>query len=147
MNVEEILDKMITEKGRKLALLILTKAGIIQSYEEGEMPQPVEEGLSDDELDLIDQLEITLQFDYEYAYSEAFRLAKALMHSKKFKSALYICNMIGDELLRREILKNGLVYYESIGDFKSAEDFARMLGDTDRQKVYGLLADLMKKID
>jgi hypothetical protein len=146
MNVEEILDKMVTEEGRRFALLILARAGIIQGNEEGEIPQPVEEGLSDDELDLIDQLEFMLQFDYEYAYSEAFRLAKTLMHSKKFKSALYVCNMIGDELLRREILKNGLVYYESIGDFKSAEDFARMLGDTERQKVYGFLADLVKKI-
>ena len=139
-----MLDKLLTEEGKKRAAWILKNAGFEVDVE----PEPpVLEGneLSDHELSLFDEVEMLLYADeYERAYEVAMIAIRDLVRRGRFRSALYICQMVGDEVVRREILKEGLIFYESRGDFKNAMDFARALGDVERAEIYKKLYELSK---
>ncbi len=95
--------------------------------------------LSEEELEIFDVVEYLLHIDYEEGYRFAIKAVERLRGLRKYKSALYVCEMINDEILRREILKEGMEYYVSVGDFKNAYEFARMLGD-ERKEIYKMLS-------
>ena len=146
MDPSDVLKSMITPEGRKRALWVLINSGIVESGDEEPLkPIKVDDDLSDDEIDLFDRLEVMIQYDYEKAYGECIKIVRILMNARRFKSAIYVCDMIGDEILRREVLKNGLIYYESVGDFGKALEFARQIGDVKRMNVYRYLHDLLNE--
>ncbi len=139
----DLLSKMITDEGKRRAAWILRRAGLEVDVDPEE-PMFEDDSLSDYELNVFDHMEVLLMDDYEYAYRMALRFIDELKRRGRFRSALYVCQMIGDEISRREILKEGMVYYERRGDFRNAMEFARMLGDVERYKVYKYLYDLYK---
>ncbi len=142
------LDRLLTEEGRRCAAWILRKAGIFNNVDvDPEEPRLEDEKLSDEEIEMFDYVESLLFADeYERAYGVAMRIVRDLMRRRRYKSALYVCQMIGDEILRTEILKEGLIYYESVGDFKNAMDFARLLGDTERYEIYKSLWEIYQRL-
>ncbi len=139
-----MLDKLLTEEGRRRAAWILRNAGFEVDIE----PEPpILEGneLSEYELSLFDEVEMLLYADeYERAYEVAMVAVRDLIRKGRFRSALYVCQMVGDEVVRREILKRGVLFYESRGDFKNAMEFAWALGDVERAKIYKKLYELSK---
>ncbi len=139
-----MLSSLLTEEGKRRAKWILKRVGLID--EDGVMPKVEPENLEDYEIDLFDEIEYALAFDYELGYSRAMRAIDLLVRRKRFRSALYICDMIGDEIVRRGILKEGMVYYERLGDFEKAGEFARLLGDMERFRIYKRLSELFAKI-
>jgi hypothetical protein len=143
-----MLSSLLTEEGRKRAKWILKRVGLIdEDTEEDElMPKVESENLEDYEIDLFDEVEYALAFDYEFGYNKAMRAIDLLVRRKRFKSALYICDMIGDEIVRRSVLMEGMMYYERIGDFEKAGEFARLLGDMERFRIYKRLSELFAKI-
>jgi len=146
MNLMEWLEKMITDEGRRKAAWILRRAGIDVDIVPEE-PETEDDSLSDYELNVFDHIEVLLMDDYEYAYRMALRFIEELKRRGRFRSALYLCQMIGDEIVRREILKEGMVHYERVGDFRNAMEFARMLGDLERYEIYKNLYELYKSTD
>ncbi len=134
---------MLSEEGKKRAKWILKRANMID--EDGIEPEFEPEYLSDEEIELFDEVEYALNVDYEMGYSVAIKAIKSLIKLKRYRSALYVCDMINDEIMRRSILKDGMVYYESIGDFRLAYEFAEMLGD-ERKDVYKKLYELYLKV-
>lgn len=114
---------MLSEEGKKRAKWILKRANMID-----------EDGIEPEYL-----------VDYEMGYGVAIKAIKSLIKLKRYRSALYVCDMINDEMMRRSILKDGMVYYESIGDFRLAYEFAEMLGD-ERKYVYKKLYELYLKV-
>ncbi len=148
MNPREILNNLLTEDGKKKAVWILIKSGfMISSDIQPEEPVLDDDKLSEYELNVFDTIESLIYVDeYERAYQIAVNAIKNLIKFGKYKSALYVCQMIGDEILRREILSEGLRYYESRGDFRNAMDFAIALGDVNRYKTYEYLYRLYKEI-
>lgn len=133
----------LSEEGKKRAKWILKRANMID--EDGIEPEFEPEYLSDEEIELFDEVEYALNVDYEMGYSVAIKAIKSLIKLKRYRSALYVCDMINDEIMRRSILKDGMVYYESIGDFRLAYEFAEMLGD-ERKDVYKKLYELYLKV-
>ncbi len=133
----------LSEEGKKRAKWILKRANMID--EDGIEPEFEPEYLSDEEIELFDEVEYALNVDYEMGYSVAIKAIKSLIKLKRYRSALYVCGMINDEIMRRPILKDGMVYYESIGDFRLAYEFAEMLGD-ERKDVYKKLYELYLKV-
>ncbi len=148
MNTREILNNLLTEDGKKRAVWILIKSGFMTSSDiQPEKPVLDDDKLSEYELNIFDTIESLIYVDeYERAYQIAVNAIKNLIRSGKYKSALYICQMVGDEILRREILREGVRYYESRGDFRNAMDFAIALGDVNRYKTYEYLYKLYRKI-
>ncbi len=142
------LDRLLTEEGRRCAVWILKRAGIADNVDiEPKEPMFEEEKLSDEEIDLFDYVESLLFADeYERAYGVAMKVVRDLMKRKRYRSALYVCQMVGDEILRMEILKEGLIHYESVGDFKNAMDFARLLGDIGRYEIYKSLWEIYQRL-
>jgi len=133
----------LSEEGKKRAKWILKRANMID--EDGIEPEFEPEYLSDEEIELFDEVEYALNIDYEMGYSVAIKAIKSLIKLKRYRSALYVCDMINDEIMRRPILKDGMIYYESIGDFRLAYEFAEMLGD-ERKDVYKKLYELYLKV-
>ena len=133
----------LSEEGKKRAKWILKRANMID--EDGIEPEFEPEYLSDEEIELFDEVEYALNVDYEMGYSVAIKAIKSLIKLKRYRSALYVCDMINDEIMRRPILKDGMIYYESIGDFRLAYEFAEMLGD-ERKDVYKKLYELYLKV-
>ncbi len=148
MNTQEILNNLLTEDGKKKAVWILIKSGFMKNSDiQPEEPVLDDYKLSEYELNVFDTIEHLMYMDeYERAYQIAVNAIKNLIRSGKYKSALYVCQMIGDEILRREILREGVRYYESRGDFKNAMEFAIALGDVSRYKTYEYLYRLYSKI-
>ncbi len=148
MNPREILNNLLTEDGKKKAVWILIKSGFMISLDiQPEEPVLDNDKLSEYELNVFDTIESLIYVDeYERAYQIAVNAIKNLIKFGKYKSALYVCQMIGDEILRREILSEGLKYYESRGDFRNAMDFAIALGDVNKYKTYEYLYRLYKEI-
>ncbi|ADB58103.1 hypothetical protein [Archaeoglobus profundus] len=131
------------EEGRKRAMWILKRVGLCE--EDGIEPKFESNELSVEELEIFDEVEYAIMFDYEVGYNIALKAINRLVKLKRFRSALYVCDMIGDEIVRRGILKEGMLYYESVGDFKNAYEFARILGD-ERGKIYKELYELYLKV-
>ncbi len=148
MDIEHILNKLLTEDGRRRAIWILLNSGMLTNSDVKPKEPVIEDNdLSEMELNIFDTIESLLFMDeYDQAYTLAVKAIRDLMQVGKFKSALYVCQMIGDEILRREILSKGLKYYESRGDFKKAMDFAMALGDIERHKIYKYLYELYCRI-
>ncbi len=142
------LDRLLTEDGRRCAAWILKKAGISDRMDiDPKEPRLEDEKLSEEEIEMFDYVESLLFADeYERAYGVAMRIVEDLMKRKRYRSALYVCQMVGDEILRMEILKEGLIHYESVGDFKNAMDFARLLGDTERYEIYKSLWEIYQRL-
>ena len=131
------------EEGRKRAMWILKRAGLCD--EDGVEPKYESNDVSNEELEIFDEVEYAIMIDYEFGYNVALKAINRLVKLKRFRSALYVCDMIGDEIVRRGILKEGMLYYESVGDFKNAYEFAKILGD-DRCKIYKELYELYLKV-
>ncbi len=144
----DLLEKLLTDEGKRKAVWILINAGIIEESDiKPEEPVIEERELSEIELNIFDTIESLIYMDeYEQAYKLAMGAIRRLIEAGRYKSALYVCQMIGDEIMRREILSDGLKYYESRGDFKNAMDFALSLGDLERYKTYEYLYKLYSKI-
>ncbi len=141
-----MLERLLTEEGRRKAAWILRKVG----YEvdvEPEEPEIEGEELSDYELTVFDEIEMLVYADeYDAAHRLAMRVIGELIEKGRYRSALYVCQMIGDEIMRREILKRGILHYERKGDFRNAMEFAIKLGDTERAKIYETLNELSRRI-
>ena len=131
------------EEGRKRAMWILKRVGLCD--EEGIEPKLESNELSVEELEIFDEVEYAIMLDYELGYNIALKAINRLVKLKRFRSALYVCDMIGDEIVRRGILKEGMLYYESVGDFKNAYEFARILGD-EKKEIYKKLYELYLKV-
>ncbi len=131
------------EEGKRRAMWILKRVGLCD--EDGIEPKLESESLSDEEIDLFDEVEYILSVDYELGYEIAMKAIKRLIELKRYRSALYVCDMINDEIVRRGILKEGMIYYESVGDFRLAYEFAKMLGD-ERKEIYRELYELYLKV-
>lgn len=131
------------EEGKKRAKWILKRLGIVD--EDGVEPEIEENSLSDEEIELFDEVEYALMVDYEMGYRVAMKAIKRLIELKRYRSALYVCDMINDEIVRRSILKEGMIYYESVGDFRLAYEFAKILGDK-RKEVYKSLYEMYLKV-
>ncbi len=144
----DLLEKLLTDEGKRKAVWILINAGIIEESDiKPEEPVIEERELSEIELNIFDTIESLIYMDeYEQAYKLAMGAIRRLIETGRYKSALYVCQMIGDEIMRREILSDGLKYYESRGDFKNAMDFALSLVDLERYKTYEYLYKLYSKI-
>ncbi len=131
-----MIEHLLTEGGKRRAGWILREFGFEVDLEVEE-PIVEDSSLSNRELDLFDEVELLLYSDmYDKAYALGYRIVRMLMSERKYESALYICHIIGDETLRREVLKEGMIYYESRGDFGRATKFAEELGDTKRRDIY-----------
>ena len=137
-----MIEHLLTEGGRRKAGWILREFGFDVDFEVEE-PVVEDRSLSDHELDLFDEVELLLYSDmYDEAYALGHRVVRRLMSEGKYESALYVCHMIGDETLRREVLKEGMIHYESRGDFGRAMRFAEELGDTKRREIYKRLYEM-----
>jgi|GEM_PF-1492110 hypothetical protein len=150
MDLDDIFKTLLTSDGKSRASWILLRSGLLDKDDLEFCPEEpiVEESrISEDELNIFDTIETMLFYDeFDRAYTLAMNAVRELMNKGRFESALYVCQMIGDDILRREILKTGLRYYESRGDFKRATNFAEMLGDIERAKVYKYLYNLYCQI-
>ncbi len=148
MDPEYVIENLLTDGGRRRAIWILLRAGKISNSDlKPEKPVLEDDGLSEYELNAFDTVEMMVYADeYENAYRLALKFIEELRRAGRYRSALYLCQMIGDELLKREILKEGMVFYESLGDFKKAMEFANMLGDVRRREIYGFLYGLLVEL-
>ncbi len=131
------------DEGKRRAMWILKRLGL--SDEDGIEPKLESESLSDEEIETFDEVEYALSMDFEFGYGVAIKAIRRLVELKRYRSALYVCEMINDEIIRRDILKEGMRYYESVGDFRLAYEFARMLGD-ERKEIYRKLYELYIKV-
>jgi len=148
MDTQYVLNNLLTEEGKRKAVWILINSGVVTKTEiQPEEPILDDDKLSEYELNIFDTIESLIYMDeYEQACQLAMNAIRNLIKAGRYKSALYVCQMIGDDILRREILSDGLKYYESRGDFKNAMDFAIALGDLDRYKIYEYLYKLYSRI-
>jgi len=141
-----MIELLLTEGGRRRAGWILKMFGFDVDFEVEE-PIVEDRGLTDSELDMFDEIETLLYSDmYEDAYALGVGVVRELVLRGRYESALYVCHMIGDETLRREVLKEGMRFYESRGDFGRAMKFAEELGDTKRREIYRRLYEMYLEI-
>ncbi|WP_457550035.1 hypothetical protein, partial [Archaeoglobus sp.] len=84
------------EEGRKRAMWILKRVGLCD--EDGVEPKFESNELSEEELEIFDEVESAIMFNYEIGYNIALRAINRLVNLKRFRSALYVCDMIADLL-------------------------------------------------
>jgi len=140
---DEILNLMLTPQGKAFAEALVsgTQAGEVSKFKRLMSYSPEDEVV-------IENLELLLivdDFDRAVVYGEVN--AKKLEEKGKYWEAAKIYEMINEISARFRVLREGMIYYESIGNFGYAAGFAELLGDFDRANAYNHLHEIQLKLE
>jgi len=139
---EEILEKMLTSTGKAFADCLISgvQAGEISKH------KYLMSYSSEDErvIENIELLLITDDLENATVFGEA--KAREFENKGKYWEAAKIYEMINEITARMRVLREGMLYYESIGNFGYAAGFAELLGDFDRAEVYEYLYEIQLRL-
>lgn len=142
LDKNKILKKMLTSTGKAFANSLISgvQAGKISKHKYLMSYSPEDEKIIED----IELLLITDDLENATMFGEA--KAREFENKGKYWEAAKIYEMINEMTARMRVLKEGMVYYESIGNFGYAAGFAEMLGDFDRAEVYEYLYEIQLRL-